>query len=112
RGLLIEGRSMEAYKAAVAQPAGAVSDWQFAGAALDLIETIQNARATVLLGLSGQPCAFSEDVLRLVASHTERPIVFALSNPTSASEARPADVLRCTGGRALVATGSPFDDVE
>lgn len=103
---------MEAYKAAFAQPSDAVLGWTVRGEAPDLVETVHHARATVLLGLSGQAGAFTEAVLRWVASHTEHPIVFALSNPTSSSEAHPADILRFTDGRALVATGSPFDDVE
>jgi malate dehydrogenase (oxaloacetate-decarboxylating) len=69
------------------------------------------SRATVLLGLSGQPGCFTEPVVRAVAANTERPVVFPLSNPTSSCKARPAEVLAWTGGRALVATGSPFDPV-
>ena len=54
---------------------------------------------------------FSEGIIRSLASGSARPIVLPLSNPTSATEATPADILRWTNGRALVATGSPFDDV-
>jgi malate dehydrogenase (oxaloacetate-decarboxylating) len=112
KGLLIEGRRMEPYKATLAQPADAVHGWTMAGEVPDLVETVHQARATVLLGLSGQPGAFTEAVVRWLASHTAHPIVFALSNPTSASEAHPGDVLRWSDGRALVATGSPFGEVE
>jgi malate dehydrogenase (oxaloacetate-decarboxylating) len=66
---------------------------------------------TVLIGASGQPGAFDAGVLGEMASHVERPVVLPLSNPTSQSEATPADVLAWTAGRALVATGSPFDPV-
>lgn len=112
RGLLIAGRRMEPYKAGLAQTPETVVDWRFDGDAPDLLETVREARATVLLGLSGQPGAFSEAVVREIATHTERPIVFAMSNPTSVSEAHPADVARWTDGRAIVATGSPFGEVE
>jgi malate dehydrogenase (oxaloacetate-decarboxylating) len=77
-----------------------------------LIETIQNAKITALLGLSGQPASFDENIVRSVMKNTSRPIVFALSNPTSACEAVPADVLRWSAGNAIVATGSPFEPVE
>jgi len=109
RGLLVEGRAMEDYKRPFAQPAARVADW--GAGALDLGAVVDRSRATVLLGLSGQPGSFTEPVVRAVASHTERPVVFPLSNPTSSSEACPADVLAWTGGRAVVATGSPFDPV-
>ncbi|HYO55193.1 MAG TPA: malic enzyme-like NAD(P)-binding protein [Archangium sp.] len=67
---------------------------------------------TVLLGLSGQRGAFGEEVVKAVAANTPYPVVFALSNPTANSEAVPADIYRWTQGKALVATGSPFEDVE
>ncbi len=112
KGLLVEGRAMEAYKKELAQPASTVQGWKIAGSVPSLLETIENGRVTALLGLSGQRASFGEEVVRAVAKNTERPIVFALSNPTSACEAVPADVLRWTEGKALVATGSPFDPVE
>lgn len=112
KGLLVEGRAMEDYKRPLAQPTAAVAGWAAPrGAGFGLVETIQNARATVLLGLSGQPGTFNEDVVRALLPHVERPVVFALSNPTSSCEAQPSDVLLWTEGRALVATGSPFEPV-
>lgn len=112
KGLLVEGRAMEPYKRDFAQPAGVTRGWSTAGPVPSLLETIANGKVTTLLGLSGQRGAFGEAVLRAVAKNTPQPIVFALSNPTSACEATPADVLRWTEGRAIVATGSPFDPVE
>ncbi|HKA90853.1 MAG TPA: oxaloacetate-decarboxylating malate dehydrogenase [Haliangiales bacterium] len=100
KGLLVEGRAMEAYKRPFAKP----------GPAMGLLETIRASRTTVLLGLSGQPGTFTQEIAAAMAANAERPIIFPLSNPTSACEATPADLLAWTGGRALVAAGSPFPD--
>jgi len=110
RGLLVEGRAMEAYKQPFAQRVERVAGWG-GDEGVDLYETVVRSRATVVIGLSGQAGVFDERLVRAMTEHTERPVVFPLSNPTSSSEAVPADVLRWSGGRALVATGSPFADV-
>jgi malate dehydrogenase (oxaloacetate-decarboxylating) len=112
RGLIIEGRAgLEAYKAQVAQPAQRISGWRFAGAVPTLLETIREAGVTALIGLSGQRGAFDRETVLAVDGNTPYPIVFPLSNPTDNSEAIPNEVLAWTEGRAIVATGSPFDDV-
>ena len=79
---------------------------------IGLKEVISQIDATVLIGLSTAKGIFSESIVREMARKTERPIIFPLSNPTSHSEAEPADLLAWTEGRALVATGSPFAPVK
>lgn len=79
---------------------------------LGLLDVIRAVRPTVLIGATGIPGVFDERVIRELARHVERPVVFPLSNPTSKSECRPADVIAWTDGRAIVAAGSPFAPVE
>ncbi|WP_163997611.1 NAD-dependent malic enzyme [Pyxidicoccus caerfyrddinensis] len=113
KGLILKDRKgLEPYKRELAQEPSRVAGWKVQGAIPSLLETVREAKVTVLLGLSGQRGAFGEEVVREVARNTPYPVVFALSNPTANSEAIPSDVYRWTDGRALVATGSPFDDVE
>ncbi len=78
----------------------------------DLCEVVTAFRANVLLGTTGMGGAFDEATIRAMAAGAERPIVLPLSNPTANTEARPADVMAWTDGRAIVATGSPFPPVE
>lgn len=111
KGLLVRGRGMEAYKEPFAQDPERISGWRYGGAYPNLLETILNARATVLLGLSGQEGSFTEPVVRAMLENTPRPIIFPLSNPTSLSEALPDDLIYWTEGQALVAAGSPFPPV-
>ena len=73
---------------------------------------LRTYQPTVLLGTTGQPGAFSEALVKAMSENVERPTILPFSNPTSKSEARPEDLMRWTAGRALVATGSPFDSVE
>jgi malate dehydrogenase (oxaloacetate-decarboxylating) len=73
-----------------------------------LLDVVEAAHPTALVGLSTAAGAFTEEVVRRVVQHVPRPIIMPLSNPTSRSEARPQDLADWTGGRALVATGSPF----
>jgi malate dehydrogenase (oxaloacetate-decarboxylating) len=114
KGLLVEGRSMEDYKKPLAQTKERVAAFEGppgAGGVWDLEATIRGARATALLGLSGQPGTFTKSVVEALLPHAEKPVVFALSNPTSSCEAQPVDILTWSEGRALVATGSPFEPV-
>src|SRR5262245_25702895 len=78
----------------------------------DLAAVVRALRPTALIGTSGEPDTFPEAVIREMARHVERPVVLPLSNPTSQCEAKPADIIAWTNGRALVATGSPFAPVQ
>src|SRR3984885_4747165 len=91
----------------LAQPPAAVPSGE-PGRPADLIDAIDAAHPTALVGLSTATGAFTEEVVRRMAAHAKRPIIMPLSNPTSRSEARPQDLADWTEGRALVATGSPF----
>jgi malate dehydrogenase (oxaloacetate-decarboxylating) len=79
---------------------------------IGLEEVVRNAKLTVLIGVAGKAGMFTEDAVRAMAKNAERPIIFPLSNPTSKSEAVPADLLKWTDGRALIGTGSPFEPVK
>ncbi|HET7112524.1 MAG TPA: NAD-dependent malic enzyme [Pyrinomonadaceae bacterium] len=108
RGLVHEGRNdLEPSKRRYARPPASVET-----DGLNLMDLVKNIQPTILIGTSGQRGAFSEDVVREMARHVERPVIFPLSNPTSKSEATPADLLKWTNGRALIATGSPFPPVD
>jgi malate dehydrogenase (oxaloacetate-decarboxylating) len=111
KGLLVSDRAMEDYKKGYCQSPESVQGWDCTGTTPNLLETIKNVKATVLLGLSGQGGCFTEPVVRAMGANTERPIIFPLSNPTANTEVLPEDALRWTDGKALVATGSPFADV-
>jgi malate dehydrogenase (oxaloacetate-decarboxylating) len=88
-----------------------IAAWGNAEEVISLLDVVKNAKPTVLIGVSGQPGLFTEEVIRTLASNCERPIVLPLSNPTSRVEAVPADIISWTDGRALIATGSPFAPV-
>jgi malate dehydrogenase (oxaloacetate-decarboxylating) len=99
-------------KREVALSSGSYTAYGFTTEYPTLIETVGHVRPTVLIGTTAVGGTFSEDVIRAVAAGTGRPVVLPLSNPTSSAEATPVDILRWTDGRAIVATGSPFDPVD
>lgn len=115
-GLLVEGTDeMRPSQLPLARKRGDVANWRLSvpGAKyISLYDVVHNAGITVLAGVSTQPGSFTEEIVREMARHTPRPVIFPLSNPTSLSEATPADLLAWTNGKALVGTGSPFPPVE
>ena len=79
---------------------------------IGLAEVVRQVHPTVLIGTSARPGAFSREVIIEMALHADRPVIMPMSNPTELAEATPADLISWTGGRALVATGSPFPPVD
>ncbi|MGW1725873.1 NAD-dependent malic enzyme [Streptomyces sp. NPDC002306] len=113
-GLITEGQDgVRDFQVPYARPAEEVADWRQDAevGGIPLAEVVRRVRPTVLIGTSGRGGAFDEAVVREMAAHVERPIILPMSNPTRLSEAVPADLLEWTDGRALIATGSPFDPV-
>ena len=113
QGLVHTGRTkLEPFKQKYAQVIDGIVDWKLEGtSAPKLHEVIKKVQPTILIGTSAQPGAFSEEIVRAMAKHVERPVIFPLSNPTSKSEATPIDIFTWTHGRAVVATGSPFPPI-
>jgi malate dehydrogenase (oxaloacetate-decarboxylating) len=113
-GLLVEGcQGIRPGQEPLVRKREDVAGWKLSGTgAISLLDVVRNAKVTVLAGVSAQAGAFTEEIVREMARHIDRPVIFPLSNPTSVSEAAPTDLLRWTEGRALVGTGSPFAPVE
>ena len=113
RGLIIDdGNVHEAYKLEMAWSAQHAANLGLDAANRSLEQVCEVFRPTVLIGASGQPGAFTESVVRLVADSVDRPVILPLSNPTDQSEVYPVDAFTWSRGRALVAAGSPFADVQ
>jgi len=112
-GLLHDGLvDLPPFQRDVSQSRERVGDWAGnAAEGISLMDVIRHAKPSILIGVSGQPGLFTEAIIREMAGNVERPMIFPLSNPTSRIEATPDDLIRWTDGRALVATGSPFEPV-
>lgn len=95
-----------------AQTAFAKDKGEWDGKSTDLLSVIKEVKPNVLIGTSTKPGAFTEEIVREMAKHAERPVIMPLSNPTRLHEAVPKDLLKWTDGKALVATGSPFEPVK
>jgi len=114
RGLIHNGRDgLDEHKKTFAWPHELATEHGLDPAKqIELEHMMSTMKPTMMVGTSGVPGTFTEPALREMAKHVERPVVFPLSNPTAMTEAHPADVVQWTEGRALIATGSPFDPVE
>jgi len=112
RGILAKDQEHKDYKDELAWPREWITALGLSGDQCgNLASVISAFKPNVLIGTSGQAGTFDEAVVRAMAASTERPVILPMSNPTTISEAIPEDVLRWTAGKALVATGSPFEDV-
>ncbi|MFB1118577.1 NAD-dependent malic enzyme [Dickeya dadantii] len=100
------------FQSKLVQKSDNLTKWDITSDAISLMDVMRNGKPTILIGVSGQPGLFTEELIREMHSHCARPIVMPLSNPTSRVEARPEDIIRWTDGAALVATGSPFAPVQ
>ncbi len=112
-GLVWNGRSnLEEHKREVALRSDELAAVGLSSPPPEALEALISAvRPTVLIGTTGQPGDFTPAAIRAMADHCERPIILPLSNPTSKAECTPSEALQHSDGRALVATGSPFDPV-
>jgi malate dehydrogenase (oxaloacetate-decarboxylating) len=112
-GLIVQGMPQNRdFQQPYARPPDEVADWaRDEERGITLQEVVRKVHPTILIGTSGQSGAFSEPIVREMTSATPRPIILPLSNPTVLSEAVPADLTAWTEGRALIATGSPFEPV-
>jgi malate dehydrogenase (oxaloacetate-decarboxylating) len=112
--LLADGNGMSDDQRRYGRDSAEVADWhrdETLGG-IPLAEVVHRVHPTVLIGTSARGGAFTEDIVKDMAAHADRPVIMPMSNPTELAEARPADLIQWTGGRALVATGSPFPPVE
>ena len=100
------------YQQPVSQFSATCSDWHIAGDRPSLMEVLEKAQPTILLGLTGVGGLFTRDIIEQMAANCEHPIIFPLSNPTANCEAVPEEIIEWTAGKALVAAGSPFAPVD
>jgi malate dehydrogenase (oxaloacetate-decarboxylating) len=111
-GLVTEnGKGVRPEQLPYARKEQEVQSWKQPNGEITLLDVVRHAKASVLIGVSGQPGAFSEPAVREMAKYSDRPVIFPLSNPTSRSEATAQDLMDWTDGRALIGTGSPFEPV-
>ncbi len=111
-GLVTEkSKDLRPEQMAYARKEQEVQSWRQGNGKIALLDVIRHVKPSVLIGVSSQGGAFTEEAVREMAKHTSRPVIFPLSNPTSRSEATPQDLIDWTEGRALIGTGTAFDPV-
>ena len=114
-GLLTEGMTdLLDFQERLVQPSSALKEWRLTSGSdyASLMDVISNTKASILIGVSGKPGLFTEEVIRQMLAGCPRPIILPLSNPSQHVEAHPQDVVAWTDGKAIIATGSPFEEVE
>jgi len=113
-GLLTSAmHDLEPFQKPYARDSNEVSRWDCeSGEQINFYDVVKNAKPTIIIGCSTVHGAFNEKIIKTMMSYTEHPLVFPLSNPTSKSEAEPVDVIKWSDGKALLATGSPFEAVD
>jgi len=112
-GLVVTDPNLDDYKQPFAQSRDIYQSWGIADSDIPgLMDVIKHAKPSVLIGLSGATGIFNEAVVTTMAQNHAQPIIFPLSNPNANCEAAPTDIIHWSQGRAIVATGSPFPDVE
>jgi malate dehydrogenase (oxaloacetate-decarboxylating) len=109
KGLITEGKILPDYKKSFQLSKNVHSKWDVESNNISLLETIDNFKPDVLIGTSGKKGHFNKSIIESMIKYCDRPIIFPLSNPTSNSEAAPKDIYKYSKGKALVATGSPFE---
>jgi malate dehydrogenase (oxaloacetate-decarboxylating) len=110
-GLLSKNVPLLSFQAPYARHPRDIEGWQLRDPHhIGLYDVVKHVKPSILIGCSTAAGAFNEDIVKLMASHVERPIIMPLSNPNSLAEAEPQDLLQWTDGKAIIATGSPFPD--
>lgn len=103
RGLVVKGREgLNSHKETFAHDHEPIADF---------LTAVKTLKPTAIIGVSGQPKRFTREVIEAMSEFNERPIIFALSNPTSKAECTAEEAYSWSGGRAIFASGSPFDPV-
>jgi len=112
KGLLVEDTpGLRDFQQKFVKKRDQVAGWSSDGEKISVEDLVAHAKPTIIIGVSGRPGLISEQAVKTMAEYCEQPIIMPLSNPTSCVEAMPEDVIRWTEGKAIVATGSPFDPV-
>lgn len=110
KGMVADQRDVENYKKDFSKNKEFYKSWEIENASyITLLDVIKNFQPTILLGTSGRPNDFTSEVLKTMSDNTQHPIIFPLSNPNTKCEAKPIEIYKITKGKALVATGSPFE---
>jgi malate dehydrogenase (oxaloacetate-decarboxylating) len=89
-----------------------LKDWKVHSNRISFLDVVTNVQPSILIGVCAQGGAFTQEIIKEMSKHIDRPIIFPLSNPTSKAESTPKEVIEWTEGKAIIATGSPFDSVE